>query len=89
MSKVIQEAHLVDLTDQQLIELIGSLWENVKQIDERMKNDTEIEELQARLKELKGIKYLDEQKRYKARLRAARALAKAKNLSIPVPEEYQ
>lgn len=89
MSKAIQEAQLVDLTDAQLVDLIGTLWESIKQIEERMRNDAEIEALQERLKELKGIKYLDEQKRYKARLKAARTLAKAKGLSVTVPEDFQ
>lgn len=89
MAKIIMEAHLVDLTDDQLVDLIGSLWETIKVIDERMRNDTEIEELQARLRDLKGTKYLDEQKRCKARLKAARTLAKAKGLSITVPEDFQ
>lgn len=88
MSKLMQEAHLVDLSDEQLVQLIGALWESIKTIEERMKSDTEIEDLQTRLKELKDVKYLDEQKRYKAKLRAARVLAKAKNLTITVPEDF-
>lgn len=87
MSRIIQEAHLVDLTDDQLVDLVGGLWESCKRLDEAMKDDGDIEALRLQMNELKATRYTDDIKRYKARLKAARTLAKARNLVITVPDD--
>ncbi len=42
-----EESRLSDLTDEQLVDLVGSLWESTKRIDEAVKNDPEIERMAA------------------------------------------
>lgn len=81
-----EESRLSDLTDEQLVDLVGSLWESTKRIDEAVKNDPEIERMAAELKEYKDERYLDERKRLVIRLKAARALAKVRNLRFTLPE---
>ena len=87
MSKPIEEARLVDLSDDQLKELVGSLWECIKRTDEAMKNDQTIEKLEAELKEYKENNYNDAKRQYKAKLKAARKHAEIRGLSFRLPDE--
>lgn len=81
-----QQAHIVDLEDEALLSFIGALWENCKALDEQMKADPEVERMEAELKEYKAENYTDAIKAYKAQLRAARILAKARGLRFDFPE---
>lgn len=74
------------MTDEQLIDLVGGLWEEVKRIDEAMKSDPEIERMTAELKEYKDENYLDDKKAFMQRLKAARAHAKVRGLRFRLPE---
>lgn len=89
MSKPIEESRLVDLTDDQLRELVGSLWEHIKRTDDAMKNDATIEKLTAELKEYKDINYGEAKRGYKAKLRAARKHAEIRGLIFSLPEELR
>ena len=86
MSKPIEEARLVDLSDDQLRELVGSLWEHIKRTDDAMKSDQHIEKLEAELKDYKEERYGITKREYKAKLRAARTHAEVRGLSIKLPE---
>jgi hypothetical protein len=80
------ERQLIHMSDQELIDFVGSTWENIKRLEESMAADGEIQELEERIKELKHDRYLDARKAYKARLKAARHLAQAKGIQFNLPE---
>jgi len=84
-SILLEEARLVSMTDDELIDLIGKTWEYIKRIDEAMKADAEIERMVNELKQYKDERYLDEKKAFALKLKAARALAKARNLRFTLP----
>lgn len=86
MSNFLAQAHLANLNDQELLDFLGFCYEEVKTLEERLKNDPEIMELEQQLKDLKNEKYADNIKSYKVQLRAARALVKAKGLRFELPE---
>lgn len=83
--QLIAQAHLADLTDEQLLDLVGALWENVKRLDEQMRSDPRVERLENELKEVKA-EFTDDLKLLKAKLKAARMMAKAKGLAFEAPE---
>lgn len=84
-SGVIGESQFVEMEDSDLIALIGSLWEHIKTIDEKMKSDGHIQRVEEELKEYKLLNYVDEQKAYKLKLKASRAVAKARGLRFTLP----
>jgi hypothetical protein len=86
-SKAALERQLIDLTDEQLVDTIGVLWESIKQLEEKMKSDGQIQALEEQIKEIKHDRYLDSRKAYKARLKAARHLAQAKGIKFSLPGE--
>lgn len=81
-----QQAHLVDMSDENLVAFIGAVWESIKRLDEAMKEDPEVERLENELKEYKATHYTDAIKTYKMQLKGARSLAKAKGLTLTIPE---
>lgn len=86
-SKAALERQLIDLNDEELVDLIGNLWETIKQLEERMKSDGQIQALEDQIKELKHDRYLDSRKAFKATLKAARHLAQAKGIKFSLPGE--
>lgn len=88
MSKqlIAQQAHIVDLEDEALLKFVGALYENAKALDEQMKSDPEVERMEAALKQYKAENYTDAIKAFRAQLRAARSLAKARGLVFDFPE---
>jgi len=78
----IEQAHFVDMNDKDLLELLGFLYEEAKNIEERMKSNEHIERLEGELKTYKNEKYLDHQKALKTKLRSVRAVAQAKGLTF-------
>lgn len=85
-AQILEESRLIDLTDEQLVDLVGSLFESIKRLDEAAKVDPEIERLQAELKAYKDDHYLDNKKRLVRRLKAARAHARIRNLDFNLPQ---
>lgn len=81
-----QQAHIVGLDDEALLKFVGALYENAKALDEQMKADPEVERLEAELREYKATNYTDAIRTYKAQLKAARVLAKARGLRFVFPE---
>jgi hypothetical protein len=79
-AQILEESRLIDLTDEQLVDLVGSLFESIKRLDEAAKVDPEIERLQAELKSYRDDMYMDRKKQMVRRLKAARAHAKVRNL---------
>lgn len=84
--KHIEMSQMVELPDDALLKMVGSLWENIKQINERMKEDQHIQRVMEELTEYKADKYLDELKHIKVKLKASRALAKARGLKFELPK---
>lgn len=87
MSKasVVMEAAFVDMPDQDLLDLLGFLHEELKNIDERMGNDQHLEELEAAVKEYKEEHYTGQKRGYRLKLKSVRALAKARGLKFTEP----
>lgn len=83
----LQQARLLDFNDHELLEFLGYCYEEIKNLEERMKNDEEILALEQQLKDLKSARYGDNIREHKAMLRAARALAQAKGLAFNPPEK--
>lgn len=82
---ILEESRLVSMTDQELLDTLGYLWEETKRIDEAMKADLEIQRLEATLKEYKDTNYLDEKRAYVGKLKAVRAHAKIRGLNFKTP----
>jgi hypothetical protein len=82
---LIAQTHLVDLSDNELLDFLGFCYEEIKNLDERMKADPEIIRIEEQLKELKTERYTDSIKALKGQLKAARHLARVKGLKFQIP----
>lgn len=86
MKDIYQEVKMNELADPELLLYIGFLYEELKSIDERLKNDEHIIKILEDLKEYKEQHYLAGKKTYRAHLKAARVIAQARGLKFDVPE---
>lgn len=86
MSSIHNEAHLVDLTEAQLKEFLGHTYHSIRNVEEEKKNDPDIQQMRDKLTAYIKDNYDEELKTMKARLKAARALAKAKGIKWNPPE---
>ena len=86
MKEYLEEAQLVDLDDADLKELLGATYHAIKNLDEQKKNDPDIEQMRATLKAYIDDNYTEEEKRLKARMKAARSLAEARGIKWKLPE---
>jgi sensor histidine kinase YesM len=82
----LEESRLVDLTDEALKELLGGTYHTLKNLDEEKKNDPDIQQMRDQLRLYIEDNYSEEQKRLKARLKAARSLATARGIHWTIPE---
>lgn len=80
------EAALIDLDDDQLKELLGHTYHAIRNLDEAKKNDPDIEQMRATLKQYIEDNYTEEEKALKARMKAARSLATARGIKWKLPE---
>lgn len=87
MKDYLDEAQLVDLTDEDLKEFLGHTYHALKNLDEREKNDTEIERMRLDLKQYRDENYTDEKKALKARMKAGRSLAAARGIKWKMPTD--
>lgn len=87
MKTIFIEASLVNLTDDALLELIGFCFEEGKRVEERMKADPHIQRVTEELAHYKKENYTEIKKAYRAKLKAARKLAEARNLHFKLPKE--
>lgn len=81
----IAEANLVDLTDDELRAYLLATHEAVKNLEEQKSKDPDIEQMKQRLKDYTNDNYNEAIKTHKAKLKAARAHAKGRKLSIKLP----
>ena len=84
---VVEQAKLADLTDEELLNLIGYLWQEIKDLDEAMKSDETLQEMVEEVKTYKDDTYLTRKGAYAGQLKAARTLAKQKRLHFKLPGE--
>lgn len=82
----LEEAALVDLSDEQLKELLGHTYHSLKNLDERKKADPDIKQMREELKRYTDDNYTDEQKSLKARMKAGRSLAASRGIKWKLPE---
>jgi hypothetical protein len=87
MKSHLDEAHLVDLDDGQLKELLGHTYHAIKDREEEKKNDPQIAQMRDQLRDYIKDNFDDEIKSLKARMKAARALAKARGVHWKLPED--
>lgn len=80
------ESNLVDLSDEELKEYLGYCWESNKTLEERKKNDPDLEQMRQTMKDYIKDNYTDSIKDYKGKLKAARALATARGIVWKAPE---
>jgi replication fork clamp-binding protein CrfC len=88
MAKVhpLAEAMFVDISDYDLIDAIAHHYSKLKDIEEERKNDPVLAEMQAKVKEYIQDKYGSRMKQHKAKLKAARTQAKARDLQFELPK---
>lgn len=82
---IVEQAKLANLSDPDLLNFIGHLWQTIKDIDEAMADDPQIEEMTEDLKEYKEETYLTRKSALQGQLKAARILAKQKGLKFKLP----
>jgi hypothetical protein len=80
------EAALVDLTDEQLKELLGYSWEAIKRLEEAKKNDAYLIEMKTKTDEYTEENYTRFIKANRARLKAARAQAHVRGIKWKAPD---
>lgn len=80
------EAALVDLSDDQLKELLGYCWEGIKRLEEQKKNDEQLLSMRAKINEYVDTNYTVFIKAFRARLRAARAQAAVRGIQWKAPD---
>jgi len=86
MSDIHKQANLVDLADTELKEFLGHAYHAIKNLEEEKKNDPDIQQMKEKLTLYTRDNYDDSLKELKARMKAARALAKARGVSWTPPE---
>lgn len=84
---IVEQAKLAHLSDGDLLNFIGHLWQSIKDVDEAMKDDPQIEEMTEELKNYKDETYLTQKSAMQGQLKAARILAKQKGLRFKLPGE--
>jgi uncharacterized protein YxeA len=81
----IEEANLVDLSDEELKSYLLHTHESIKNLEDDKRNDPDLQQMQDRMKSYVNDNYNEEIKTQKARLKASRAQAKARGLKIRLP----
>lgn len=89
MKEYLQEAALVDLTDEELKEFLGYTYHAVRNIEEEKKKCPIAQELRDKLDQYLDDNFNEEIKRQKANLKAARALASARGIRWKLPDHSE
>ncbi len=84
--RILDESKLVDLNDKELLEVIGSLHEIVKRLQENKKKDEVLVEMREKLKSLEDELYNTQIKDYQSKLKASRHLGRIRGIKIPLPK---
>lgn len=79
--------HFVDLPEEELKAFLLNRYEGLKLLDEAQKNDGKLKKLTEDLKEYKDTVYTYTKKEYRAEIKAARAVAKARGIEFKLPKE--
>ena len=75
------------LNDEELLSLLGWLYDTVRELEEARKKDTIIEELKAKIAEHAEEKYVLPIKDYRKSLSAARYIAKLRGIEFTPPNK--
>lgn len=86
MSEIFLESSLVDKNDDEILSLVAFLHEDIKQLEEKKKNDLELKRLQRAVKEYADQHYNSKIKLNKLKLKAARRQAKVRQLQFSIEE---
>lgn len=86
MSDVLLEANLVNLSDDELVKYICTLFERNKRLTEEAKIDEELNAMREALRDREYVKYKQEMKINTVKLKVAREHAKARDLAFKLPE---
>lgn len=81
-----REVELNKLGDDELLSLLGWLYDTVRDLEEARKKDEVIEQYKAKIAEYAEEKYVLPIKDYRKNLSAARYIAKLRGLEFKVPE---
>jgi pyruvate/2-oxoglutarate dehydrogenase complex dihydrolipoamide dehydrogenase (E3) component len=87
MKEVLKEAELIELQDAELKEYLGFTYESIKTLEEKKRHDPEIARLRETLRKYQEDTYNLEIKKYRAYLKAARTVAKARGIQWRTPQE--
>lgn len=79
------EIKIVELTDDQIKDLISYSFEALKRIEKSQKDDTTILDLKEKLKEYVQVTYLDDNNKFKSQLKAACNQARIRNIKYELP----
>jgi hypothetical protein len=85
VKQTILEANIVDLSEEEIKAYLLHSHESLKAIEEEKKKDPKIEEMRQALKSYVDSCYNDDIKHLKARLKAARSVAKARGIAFKLP----
>lgn len=89
MKEYLQEAALVDLTDEELKEFLGYTYHAARNLEEEKKKDPDAQQMRDKLNQYLDDNFNEEIKRHKANLKAARALAGARGIRWKLPDHSE
>lgn len=90
MSKeFLNEASLVDLSDDELKEFLGYTYHAARNLEESRKSDPDAQQMRDKLNQYLDDNFNEEIKRQKANLKAARALASARGIRWKLPDHSE
>lgn len=84
---ILKEAALVDLSDSALKELLGHTYHAIRNLEEEKRNDPEIAQMREALQAYVKDNFDNDLMDFKKRMKAARALAKARGIKWTLPED--
>lgn len=87
MSKkdILHESQFIELSDVDLKEALGALWERIKQLKESEKSDPDVQQMTERLKTYREDNFISERKELEKHLKAARYVANARGIKWKMP----
>lgn len=82
-----ESTKFIEMQEEELKQFMLSRHEALKDLDEKKRKDEEVTKIQENLKCLVSERYTTPKKLYKAQLKAARAIAKARGIEFKLPKE--
>jgi translation elongation factor EF-Ts len=82
---ILSESQFIELSDSDLKEALGALWERLKALKEAEGSDPEVERMRTEMKAYIDDNFRTERKDVEKKLRAGRVIAKSRNLRWKLP----